>query len=232
MGFTQAGGTVHEKRVVHIVARVFGNAHRHLHGQLVALTHHQCVKRVFGRQVGLRVALFGGFALLFLFDGRGGAVLRNGRSSLHIGGGAVLVRMVGAQVVHALLQNGGGAGLFAFFACCFGCGFNVQAAFFFGQFGGGRRRKSSLHIGIRHRTRCPCADFVAHGGRVGRKFRLQRGNLRRVLRTQQIHGELVFGIQHPRAVLLPQRDGGNGAVELLFAQFRMKAAQRLRPKIS
>jgi len=92
--------------------------------------------------------------------------------------------------------------------------------------------QSSLHIGIRHRARCPAADFVAHGRRVGRKFRLQRGNLRRVLRTQQIHGELVFGIQHPRAVLLAQRDGGNGAVELLFAQFRMKAAQRLRPKIS
>ena len=178
------------------------------------------------------MALFGGFALFLLFDGGGGVVLCDGRSSLHIGGGGVSGRMVGAQVVHALLQNGGGAGFFAFFACRFGGGFTVQAAFFFGQFGGGRCGKSSLHIGIRHRACCPAADFVAHGRRVGRKFRLQRGNLRRVLRTQQIHGELVFGIQHPRAVLLAQRDGGNGAVELLFAQFRMKAAQRLRPKIS
>ena len=232
VGFTQAGGAVHEKRVVHIVARVFSNAHRHLHGQLVALAHHQRVKRVFGRQVGLRVALFRGFALFLLFDGGGGVVLYGGRSSLHIGGGGVPGRMVGAQVVHALLQNGGGAGLFAFFARRFGRGFNVQAAFFFGQFGGRRCGKSSLHIGICHRARCPAADFVAHGRCVGRKFRLQCGNLRRVLRTQQIHGELVFGIQHPCVILLAQRDGGNGAVELLFAQFRMKAAQRLRPKIS
>ena len=178
------------------------------------------------------MALFGGFALLFLFDGGDGVVLRDGRSSLHIGGGAVLVWMVGAQVVHAFLQNGGGAGLFAFLTCRFGCGVTMQATFFSGRFGGRRCGKSSLHIGIRHCARCSAADFVAHGRRVGRKFRLQRGNLRRVLRTQQIHGELVFGIQHPRAVLLAQRDGGNGAVELLFAQFRMKAAQRLRPKIS
>ena len=41
VGFAQAGAAVNEKRVVHIVARFFGNAFGHRHRQMVALAFDQ-----------------------------------------------------------------------------------------------------------------------------------------------------------------------------------------------
>ena len=73
VGFAQTGAAVNEKRVVHIVARFFGNAFGHRHRQMVALAFDQRFESIVAAQIGLLVALLGvgiGFGLLDGGSGR------------------------------------------------------------------------------------------------------------------------------------------------------------------